>query len=151
MYSTVLTFHSWLRWLTLVLAVGAVLNAARPPRADGKPRGTWWDSALMLVVDLQLLAGLVLFFGLSPFTSEGLTHISVAVRNPVLRFWTIEHPAGMFAALVLIRIGRVLALNAGTADAARKRRLVCFAIATLVILAATPWPWTANARPLFRY
>src|SRR5207247_9304148 len=28
-YTPILTFHSWLRWITLLLAVGATLNATR--------------------------------------------------------------------------------------------------------------------------
>lgn len=151
MYPTILALHSWLRWLTLILAVAATLNAARPLSPDGAPpRGRWWDSLLMLAVDVQLLAGLMLFFGVSPFTTQGLADLGVALRNPVLRFWTLEHPAAMFAALILIRVGRVLAMRAGTPDAARKRRLACFAAATVIMLAATPWPGLMNGRPLFR-
>ncbi|MGE3518651.1 MAG: hypothetical protein AB7J63_06850 [Vicinamibacterales bacterium] len=108
------------------------------------------DSLFMLAVDLQLLAGLMLYFGLSPFTTQGLTDLGVAVHNPVLRYWTVEHPFAMVAALVLVRVGRVLALNARSAEAARTRRLVCFAVATAMMLAATPWPGLPNARPLFR-
>lgn len=150
MYSNVLAIHSWLRWITIVLAVGATLNAARPLAAGHAGRGRWWDSLFMLAVDLQLLAGLVLYFGLSPFTTAGLADIGVATANPVLRFWTLEHPLVMFGALVLVRAGRVLALNAPSPETARRRRLVCFALATLAMLAATPWPWLANGRPLFR-
>lgn len=152
MYLTVLTIHSWLRWATLFMAVGATLNALRPPvDATAAPRaGRWWDSLFMLSVDLQMLAGLVLFFGLSPSTKLAMTNLDAAMRNPGLRFWTIEHAGGMFAALVLVRVGRVLAMNAKTPEAARRRRLVCFALATVLMLAAIPWPGVTNGRPLFR-
>jgi TRAP-type C4-dicarboxylate transport system permease small subunit len=56
----------------------------------------------------------------------------------------------MLAAVVLVRMGRVLAMNAASPAAARRRRLICFALATVLMIAATPWAGLANGRPLFR-
>ena len=72
------------------------------------------------------------------------------MRNPGLRFWAVEHAVGMFAAMALVRVGRILAGNATSAGSARARRLLCFALATLVIIGSIPWPGMANGRPLFR-
>jgi hypothetical protein len=151
MYSVVLTIHSWMRWLTLGLATAATLNASRPPveGAAALP-GRWWDTFLMLAVDLQVFFGLVLYFGLSPFTKEAMANVSLAMSNPALRFWAVEHAGGMFLSVVLVRMGRVLAANAATPSAARRRRLTCFAIATIGMLISIPWPGLANGRPLFR-
>lgn len=151
MYSVVLSIHSWMRWLTLILAVAATLNAIRPPLAGAsRLPGRWWDTFFMLAVDLQVFFGLVLYFGLSPFTKEAMTNVGAAMRTPALRFWAIEHAGGMFAAVVLIRMGRVLAANASSRLAARNRRLTCFAIATVGMLLSIPWPGLTNGRPLFR-
>lgn len=146
-----LSIHSWMRWITLSLAVAATLNAVRAP-VEGAPRlpGRWWDTFLMLAVDLQVVFGLFLYFGLSPFTRAAMENFAAAARTPALRFWGIEHAAGMFAAVVLVRMGRVLAMNAKAPSVGRTRRLVCFALATLLMLAAMPWPGTANGRPLMR-
>jgi hypothetical protein len=150
MYSVVLTIHSWMRWLTLALATAATLNASRP-YVEGKALpGRWWDTFLMLAVDLQVFFGLVLYFGLSPFTKEAMANVSLAMTNPALRFWAVEHAGGMFLSVVLVRMGRVLAANAKTPLAARNRRLTCFAVATLGMLISIPWPGLANGRPLFR-
>ena len=152
MYLAVLTVHSWLRWATLVMAIGATLNALRPMVAgSAKPPGRWWDSLFMLAVDLQMLAGLALYFGLSPTTTLAMNNVGAAMRNPGMRFWAVEHAGAMFAALVLVRVGRVLAMNARTPAASRRRRVTCFALATLVMLVAIPWPGMANGRPLFRW
>jgi hypothetical protein len=150
-YAHVLTIHSWLRWITLALAVAATLNAMRP-HGDHSARlpGRWWDTFFMLAVDLQVLFGLVLYFGLSPFTQQAMEDFGAAVRNPAMRFWAIEHALAMFAAVVLVRMGRVLAMNARSPTSARNRRLTCFAVATLLMLAAIPWPGLLNGRPLFR-
>jgi len=37
-----------------------------------------------------------------------------------------------------------------TPAAKRKRLVICFGLATLLMLIATPWPGMANGRPLFR-
>ena len=151
MYSAVLTIHSWMRWITLGLATAATLSALRAPIAGVKALpGRWWDTFLMLAVDLQVFFGLVLYFGLSPFTREAMANFRAAMENPALRFWSVEHAGGMFIAVVLVRMGRVLAANAKTPLAARNRRLTCFAIATLGMLVSIPWPGLANGRPLFR-
>jgi hypothetical protein len=44
----------------------------------------------------------------------------------------------------------VLANNAKTPASARNRRLICFALATLTMIASIPCPGLANGRPLFR-
>jgi hypothetical protein len=151
MYAVVLTIHSWMRWLTLALAAAATLNARRAPLDGSKALpGHWWDTFLMLAVDLQVFFGLVLYFGLSPFTKEAMANVSMAIANPALRFWAVEHAGGMFLSVVLVRMGRVLSANAKTPAAARNRRLICFAIATLGMLISIPWPGLANGRPLFR-
>jgi hypothetical protein len=150
-YPTVLLIHSWLRWITLLLACAATINAGRPPAASPAPlRGRWWDTFFMLAVDLQVLFGLVLYFGLSPFTTRAMEDFRAAIQNPAMRFWAVEHAGAMLAAVVLVRMGRVMALNATTPAAARRRRLICFAIATVLMIAATPWSGLPNGRPLFR-
>jgi hypothetical protein len=150
-YTSVLTIHSWLRWVTLILAVAATANALRAHQGRVAPLpGRWWDTLLMLAVDLQVLFGVLLYFGLSPFTRVAMQDFAVAVRTPAMRFWAIEHAIGMFAAVVLVRAGRVLAMNAGSAESARRRRLICFAVATVLMIAVIPWPGLAQGRPLFR-
>ena len=58
---------------------------------------------------------------------------------------------GMFVAFIILRIGRVLASNSKTTAAARNRRAICFALATLIIVASIPWPGLPYGRALFRY
>lgn len=151
MYRTVLMIHSWARWATLILAVAATLNALRPARVEGALPGRWWDTFFMLAIDVQVLVGLVLYFGLSPYTVQAMNDMGAAMKSPTLLFWAVKHSGGMFATMLLVRMGRVLATNAATPSAARNRRLTCFALATIVMFASIPWPGLANGRPLFRY
>ena len=152
MYPTVLTIHSWLRWAALLLGVIATFNAYRH-RAETaeRPRGQRWDWSFMLALDLQALFGLLLYFGLSPFTREAIGNVGMALRDPGLRFWAITHVAMMCVALVAVRIGRVFAIGERTSRARRNGRYVCFGIAVLAMVAGVPWPGLANGRPLFRF
>ena len=104
----------------------------------------------MLTLDLQVLFGLLLYFGLSPFTSAAMSNMGSALRDPALRFWTITHVATMLVALVAVRAGRVLAMGEPTSRSRRNGRYLCFGIALLVMMAGVPWPGLAYARPLFR-
>jgi hypothetical protein len=150
-YSTVLGIHSWLRWVTLLLAIGATLNALRGDTDISlRPPGRHWDTFFMMALDIQVLFGLLLYFGLSPFTRRALTDLGAAMRDPGLRFWTFEHIGAMLTAVVLVRIGRVQALTAKTPVARRRKRLVFFGLTTLAIIAGIPWPGLPNGRPLFR-
>jgi hypothetical protein len=150
-YTVVLTLHSWNRWAALILGVAATLNAFlsrdENPARKGRSR---WDFFFMLAVDLQVLLGLALYFGLSPFSTAGLSDMAAALHTPLLRFWTFTHILAMFGAMLLVRVGRVLAMNAPTHEARRQRKGIAFALALLVMLAAIPWPGMTAGRPLFR-
>ena len=151
-YPPVLIIHSWLRWATLLLAIAATLNAFRTDSDLSRPMpGRQWDTLFMMALDFQVLFGLLLYFGLSPFTMEASKDFGSAVTNTNLRFWTFDHIAWMGAATVLVRIGRVLALNATTSQARRKWRALFFTLTTTTILAGIPWPGLAYGRPLFRF
>jgi len=151
-YAPVLIIHSWLRWATLLLAIAAAVNAFRTDSDLSKPMpGRQWDTLFMMALDFQVLFGLLLYFGLSPFTMQASKNIGSVLHESDLRFWSIDHIAWMAAATILVRIGRVLALNATTASARRKRRAMFFTLTTITILAGIPWPGLSYGRPLFRF
>jgi uncharacterized membrane protein HdeD (DUF308 family) len=146
MYTTVLTLHSWIRWVALVAGVAATLGALRN-REGAAER---WGLIAMVTLDLQMLLGLVLYLVLSPFTTQAMADFAGAMKTPQLRFWAVEHVSMMFLAVILAHVGRVLARKAKTPQARRTRLLVCFGVATVAMFAAMPWPGMANGRPLFR-
>ena len=151
MYEMVLFLHSWLRWAALAAGVAATVTAfAMKPVSYGSERTDRFGLIFMIVLDLQLLLGLVLYFGLSPFTPAAFDNFGAAMRNPVARFWAVEHIALMLLAVVLAHLGRVLARKARTSQSKRLRLLVCFGLATIAMFAGTPWPGMSVVRPLFR-
>ena len=148
MYIFVLTVHSWLRWVALVASVGATFAALRD--RGGPARADLWGLVLMMMLDIQLLLGLLLYLVLSPFTQDAMRDFGAAMKNPALRFFAVEHVSMMLAAVVLVHVGRVLARKAATPDAKRMRLIMCFGGATILMLLAMPWPGLVSGRPLFR-
>ena len=149
MYTAVLIIHSWLRWIALILGVMATL-AAFTDRSAGQSTTDRWSLFFMMVLDIQMLLGLLLYLVLSPFTASALNDFGAAMRDPALRFWAVEHVSLMFFAVVIVHVGRVLARTARTPQSKRMRQIVCLGLATIAMIAATPWPGMANGRPLFR-
>ena len=149
MYSTVLLLHSWLRWLALIAGVLATFA----PLGKGDRRlqsAERWGLIFMVALDVQLLLGLLLYGVLSPYTAAAMNDFGAAMRDPVLRFWAVEHLTMMLAAVILVHVGRVLARKTADVDKKRKRLLICFGLAVLLVLLGMPWPGMVNGRPLFR-
>lgn len=150
MYTTVLAIHSWVRWIAITAGVGATFAALRNKAQTDDSVADRWGLVMMMTLDIQMLLGLLLYLVLSPFTTKAMQDLAAAMRTPQLRFWAVEHISTMLLAVILAHVGRVLARKAKTPSARRTRTLVCFGLATLLIMLGTPWPGTANGRPLFR-
>jgi hypothetical protein len=149
MYSVILLLHSWLRWLALGAGVAATVGAFGSG-GEALRRAERWGLIFMIALDVQLLLGLLLYGALSPFTSQAMQDFGGAMRDPMLRFWAVEHFTMMLGAAIVVHIGRVLARSTPDAGKKRKRLLIGFAVAMLLVLAGIPWPWMAVGRPLFR-
>jgi heme A synthase len=148
MYTLVLAVHSWLRWVALIAGVVAIYSLLSDRKSSS--RADLWGLVLMIALDIQLLLGVLLYGALSPFTAEAMRDFGAAMRNPGLRFFAVEHVTLMVAAVVLVHAGRVMGRKAITRDAKRMRLVMCFGLATLLMVLAIPWPGMASGRPLFR-
>ena len=152
MYTLVLVLHSWIRWAAVVAAIGAMFTLFTGQQSVSRPdTSDRWGLLFLIAMDLQLLVGLLLYFVLSPTTAAIRQDFGAAMRDPVARFWAVEHVGSILVAVVLVHVGRVLARKAPTPGSKRTRLLICFGLATVVMLAATPWPGMMSGRPLFRY
>jgi hypothetical protein len=149
MYSVVLTLHSWIRWIALVAAVGVTLAAIRGKVDGARSIADRWGLVAMMALDLQMLLGLILYFGLSPNMREILNHFGESMKRADTRFYAVEHIATMLIAIVLAHVGRVLARKAPSLAAKRTRLLITFGLATLLILVGMPWPGRPGGRDLF--
>lgn len=151
MQTTVLVLHSILRWAVLLFGLLTVLNAftgytkkRQFTESDNKS-----NLLFMIACDIQLLLGLVLYFGSSWFD---MLKTGAYKGNSVVRFFAMEHVAMMLLAWILVHLGRVAVKKAGTHEAKHKKMLLFFGIALVLILASIPWPFReALQRPWFRW
>jgi len=151
-YAPMLFIHSWLRWIVLLLgalAVGRALNGVRT-RRPFTPIDDAAARRFIMVLDVQLLAGLVLYLWASPFTTEAFRDMAGTMRNGPLRFFVVEHPFGMLVALALAHIGRARLKRAADSGGRHRTALIFFGLSLLVMLATIPWPAMPAGRPLFR-
>ena len=148
MLALAVSVHSLLRWVVLVLGALAVMRAVMG-RASGRP----WTPVdaragllFSLALGLQFFVGLVLFVK-SPITVMGIHELGVTMTSRVLRFFTIEHPLMMLAAIAMVNVGRARTRRAAN-DAQRHRTaLVFFGLGLLLIVAGIPWPFLPYGRP----
>lgn len=152
MYLTILTLHSALRWAVIFCGLWALvraytgLGARRAWMPSDDAAGRWFTISM----DGQFLLGLVLYGLLSPITRKAFTDMGTAMRDGVLRFWAVEHVTLMLVALALAHIGRARTRKA--ADPARRHRAaaIFYTLALVAVLAAIPWPFQTEGRPLLR-
>ncbi len=149
-YGTILGIHSLIRWAVVVLALVAVARALSA-RAARRP----WSGAdglvgrlLVISLDVQLLLGIGMYLGLSPIVKAAMMNVQLAMRNGMMRFWLVEHPIAMVAAVVLAHVGLAKAKRA-TGVIAQRHALLFYGLSLVIILASIPWPFFSYGRPLW--
>lgn len=151
-YSLLLFAHSWLRWLVVALAVATVGRAVRGwvGRRSWSPLDDRLGRFFVIGLDGQVLLGVVLSLLVSPITT-GAFHVPATIMtNAALRFWVVEHPFAMLAALALAHVGRARIRRATEAPARHRLAAVFFGLALFLLLVGIPWPFMPTARPLWR-
>ena len=152
MYSTLLLLHSWSRWLVLVFGLLALYRAyvgwtTRQP-FTGADNGI--GASFVGSIHLQVLIGLGLYFGLSPWGLNAMKQAG-AMKDPTARFFGMEHVAVMLLAAVLAQVGRSLSKKAADDTLKHKKAFTYFGIALLLVLLMIPWGIWNPYRPLFRF
>jgi hypothetical protein len=151
MYPLAILLHSLLRWVVLVFGILAVVRAiggrgGRPWTRQDDTISKWF----LMAFDIQFLIGILLYVWLSPITQVVFADFGGAMRNAGLRFWAVEHVAGMVIAAALVHIGRTKIRKATTDSRKHRLAAIFYGIALIIVLASIPWPGMSNARPLFR-
>ena len=153
LYSVVLTLHSFVRWVLVIVAVVAVVRALAGWL--GKKEWTALDSRLGVLLsssaDLQMLLGLVLYIFLSPLTQAVFKDFGAVMSDPLLRYWGVEHIVMLAAAVALIHVGQAMTKRA-EATLKYKWAGIFFGLAALAMLVAIPWPFlpVGSGRPWIR-
>lgn len=152
MYPWLLFLHSWLRWLvvvagifTLVVEIISLVSKQAPKPLDRIRRAIYTG-----LFDLQVLIGLILYFGISPTVQSIWKYEGKWMKEPALRFWGMEHIAMMILALIVLRVGMAMGKRSSLPESTRRWSLGATAVSLLLVAAAIPWPWLAHGRPFFR-
>lgn len=129
--------HSGLRWIVLVLLILAIANAFMGKTYEKKHK--MLNLFAMISLHTQLLIGLIVYF-----TSSKVQFIEGWMKNPLLRFYGMEHLVGMIAAIIVVTIGRKIAEKQSDDLAKHAKIKVWYTIGLLLILAFIPWPFREN-------
>jgi hypothetical protein len=152
MYTAVLVIHSWLRWLVILSGIAALGGAV----GGLVTRRAWLPSddvrlrVFTTSLDVQFLLGLILYVVLSPVTRAGFADLGLTMRDPVLRFFTVEHLVGMLIAMALAHIGRSRVRRKEDPRARHRTVVIFVGLSMLVLLLSIPWPGMPGGRVLFR-
>ncbi len=153
MYEVTLAIHNLLRWAVVLTGLAVVVRAAGGLSAsrawtDRDDSTSRWFS---LAVNVQFLVGLVMYLWISPIAKAAMADMGAAMRDPVQRFWAVEHVTMMILALGLVHMGRAR-VKKSVGPAKHKAALIFFGLALIFIVLRTPWPWMAGdlGRPWIR-
>ena len=127
--------HSGLRWVALILLLLAIVNAFTSKTYEKKHKLI--NLFAMVTLHTQLLIGLVQYF----VTSQKVQFIDGWMKNPLLRFYGMEHILLMIISIVLVTIGHSKSKKGTTPEEKFKPIKLWYVIGLLLILAAIPWPF----------
>ncbi len=142
MYEFLQSLHSYTRWAVIVLALIALIKAIK-----GVSEKTVFTEAdrkiglfFMITCHIQLLTGMVLYFGYSPFGLEAFSlGMKEVMKNAVYRKIAVEHFATMIIAIALITIGYSKNKRSIIDLQRHKNALTFYGIGFLLIIATIPW------------
>ena len=134
-----LYFHSILRYLILLFALIVVVQSLVGMMGKKQFKSSNKQTALVLLIccDLQLLLGLLLYY--FKVYATGLLSGGGVMKDPVSRFWAVEHSLGMIVAIILVHMGYTVTKK-NMDDDRKFKRLFWFVFVALAIFVATiPW------------
>lgn len=126
--------HSGLRWIALILLLLAIYNAFTAKNYEKKHRLV--NMFAMISLHTQLLIGLALYF-----TSAKVQFTEGWMKVAMYRFYGMEHLMGMLIAIVLVTIGHSKSKKATESAAKFKAIKLWYVLALVLILAFIPWPF----------
>lgn len=140
-YNIVLALHNIMRWVVVIGGIIAAVRALYGWLANRPWRSLDNQLGLLFTVsmDIQVLLGLILYFVLSPITSENLSNIGELMADAGARFYLVEHSLIMIIALGLAHAGRSLSKKAEGDTRKHMRAAIFFTLAILLVLALIPW------------
>lgn len=135
--------HSFFRYLILLASFYAIYRAylGKSKNLAFTPADKKAGFFLTLLVDLQLLMGLVLYVTSNlGYKSFGMNGASAVMKDSFLRFFAVEHITAMILAIVLIHVGNAKSKK-GEDQKRHQSAFWFYLIALVLMLASIPWPF----------
>lgn len=129
--------HSVNRWIVLVLLLAAIIGAISKMSSNKDYTEGDRKTALftLIATHIQFLLGLVLLFISDRNLFEGEW-----IKDPVRRFFGMEHAAMMIIGVIIITAGYSIAKRKTESKAKFKNIAIFYGIGLLIILSRIPWP-----------
>jgi heme A synthase len=138
MHQLINTLHSYNRYLILVALVYVLYRSwsgwqGKKPflKADNTA-----SVALLGLAHLQLVLGLIQYFGTSTIVQSAMADMGAAMKNSWLRYFAVEHTFTMVLAIALIQIGRTTSKKASD-DNNKHRKLAIWTSAAAFLIIVT--------------
>ena len=130
-----LTANSGLRWLALALLVVAIINAiSNKSKNTYAKKDKMINLFAMVTLHIQVTIGIVV-----AFMSGKINYSAGWMKNPLYRFFGMEHILLMVCAAVLVTIGRKKAEK--IEDLSQRNSKIALWYTLVLILAGIPWPF----------
>lgn len=129
--------HSGLRWLVLAGVVLILIKSIVGLISNGS-YGKFdkiLGSATVGFMDLQLLLGLVLYFGYSGYTKN----LTFNMEDAEVRFWSVEHLLLMLLAIVSAHVGKVISKRSDDPSVQFKFQAIFFGLSLVLMIVGIPW------------
>lgn len=134
----VLHAHSGLRYVVLALLLVAILIGLKGWLGNNNFTGFHKKINLftLISIHIQLLLGIILYF-----TSSMVQFNEFTMKTEAIRFFTVEHSAGMILAVILATIGKKKVDSANVPRTKFKRMFIFYLITLIIIFVSIPWPF----------
>ncbi|TGK00483.1 hypothetical protein EHO58_18690 [Leptospira selangorensis] len=152
MYSYLLIFHSFVRWLVLFFLLFTLIRCIRG--IVFRKNFEKWDNLgrilLITFSHFQLILGFFLYFK-SPIIRSFFQDPAGAFQISDLRFFAVIHISIMIISVVFLTIGSAISKRKKEDSEKFKNLFVWTLISIILILIAIPWPFSPFAhRPYIR-
>lgn len=138
MHQLINTLHSYNRYLilaALVLVLYRSWTGWQGKKAFVKSDNTA-SVVLLGLAHLQLLLGLIQYFGTSTITQSAFADMGHAMKDGWLRYFAVEHITMMILAVACIQIGRSTSKKA-TDDNTKHKKLAIWTTAGAILIIVT--------------
>jgi hypothetical protein len=134
--------HSSLRWFYLGLGLYIIIKSyvGFKQKKGYLASDNLLSLVFMIIADIQLLIGLVMYFATSNLIESFKSDMGAAMKDAVMRYWVVEHLFSMVIAIALIHIGRTLSKKAVSDESKFKKQFIYFSLSMLIVLVNIPWP-----------